>query len=133
MDAEKLYAQIKKDTDFAALAKEYSISPESKEGGELGWVEEGVADVFDEAAKQPLKTITKPLKSPFGYHIVQILERRPTRQKTLQEARELIKQELFEDKKQRAYIVWLEERRSQATVKINNELLETMTVELSDE
>lgn len=133
MDAEKLYAQIKKDTDFAALAKEYSISPESKEGGELGWVEEGVADVFDEAAKQGIKTITKPLKSPFGYHIVQVLERRPTRQKSLQEAKEQIQQELFEEKKQRAYIAWLEDRRSQATVKINEELLKTMTVELSDE
>ncbi len=133
MDAEKLYAQIKKDTDFAALAKEYSIGPEGIEGGDLGWVEEGVADVFDEAAKQGIKTITKPLKSPFGYHIVQVLERRPLRQKSLQEAREQIQQELFEDKKQKAYISWLEGRRGHATVKIHEELLKTMTVELNDE
>jgi peptidyl-prolyl cis-trans isomerase C len=133
MDAEKLFAQMKKDSDFAKLAKEYSIGPEGKDGGELGWVEEGIADVFDEAARQPLRSITKPLKSPFGYHIVQVLEKRPMRQKPLAEVKERIKQELFEDKKQKAYIVWLEERRSKTKVLINEDVLNTMTVELSDE
>jgi peptidyl-prolyl cis-trans isomerase C len=133
MDAEKLFAQMKKDSDFAKLAKEYSIGPEGKDGGDLGWIEEGIADVFDEAARQPLRSITKPLKSPFGYHIIQVLEKRPMRQKTLAEVKERIKQELFEDKKQKAYIVWLEERRSKAKVLINEDVLNTMTVELSDE
>ena len=55
------------------------------------------------------------------------------RQKPLSEVKERIKQELFEDKKQKAYIVWLEERRSKAKVLINEDVLNTMTIELSDE
>ncbi len=65
--------------DFAALAKEYSDDSGSKEnGGDLGWQDPAkyVAG-FEEAARQlPLNKVSQPVRSQFGYHIIQVLDRR---------------------------------------------------------
>ena len=39
----------KKKSDFASLAKKYSVSPEAKNGGLVGWIENGSVDIFDKA------------------------------------------------------------------------------------
>lgn len=65
--------------DFGELAKEYSDDSGSKEkGGDLGWQDPAnyVAG-FEEAVRtQPLNQISQPVRSQFGYHIIQVLERR---------------------------------------------------------
>lgn len=133
-DAENLYAQMQKqknhEGDFAKLAKEYSIGPEGAEGGTLGWVEEGAAPVFDEAAKLSMKVFTKPLQSPFGFHIIQILEKRPARQKSLSEVHQQIYNELLEERKQQVYSDWQKEQIKSAKTKINQEAIDAIVVDI---
>jgi peptidyl-prolyl cis-trans isomerase SurA len=65
--------------DFAALAKKYSADPGSKRlGGDLGWQTRGTfVPEFDAVAYTLTKNeISEPFESPFGYHIVQLLDRR---------------------------------------------------------
>ncbi len=72
---------VKPPADFAALAKQYSDDPGSKNnGGDLGWARPGqfVAE-FDQALFQDLKDgeVTKaPVKSQFGYHLIKRIESR---------------------------------------------------------
>lgn len=61
------------------LAKESSNDPGSADsGGELGWVGKGqFVKEFDEAARAlPIGQISDPIKTDFGYHIIQVEERR---------------------------------------------------------
>jgi peptidyl-prolyl cis-trans isomerase SurA len=70
---------IKAGGDFADFARRYSQDPGSaSQGGDLGWVRRGLlVKEFEEAAFD-LKPgeISKPVRTKFGYHIIQLLERR---------------------------------------------------------
>lgn len=71
----KLYAG----EDFATLAKEFSDDPGSGiEGGDLGWSDPAVfVPEFSEAVKtQEIGTIGQPVKTQFGYHIIEVQDRR---------------------------------------------------------
>lgn len=73
--AQALRKQLADGADFAALAKTESADPGSAaKGGDLGWVSHGMmVDAFEKAAFA-LKPgeISQPVKSPFGYHIIQL-------------------------------------------------------------
>lgn len=64
--------------DFADLAAEMSVDPGTKDkGGELGWFPKGVmTPTFQEAAfaLEPGQ-VSDPVQSPFGFHIIEVLER----------------------------------------------------------
>jgi len=65
--------------DFAAIAKAVSEDPGSAiEGGDLGWAGPGtfVPEVEAVLEKLALEEISEPFRSPFGWHVVQLLERR---------------------------------------------------------
>jgi peptidyl-prolyl cis-trans isomerase SurA len=65
--------------DFAAIAKAVSEDPGSAiEGGDLGWTGPGVFVPEFETVVNSLQPdeISEPFKSPFGWHIIQLLERR---------------------------------------------------------
>lgn len=68
--------------DFAELAKEYSEDPGSAvQGGDLGWTERGMMVPEFEAAALQLKPgqMSEPVKTEFGYHLIELLERRGNR------------------------------------------------------
>ena len=84
--AKKVEADLKKGADFAAEAKKYSTDPGSRDkGGELGWFRKGaMVPAFDKYAfSAPINKISDPIKSPFGYHIIQVEERKPAQKATL--------------------------------------------------
>lgn len=79
--------------DFADLATEYSVDRASKgNGGDLGYfTEDMLSDVFTNMAfNTPLKTVSDPFQSEFGWHIVEPLERRKGRQPDFEDMRDEI-------------------------------------------
>ena len=65
--------------DFASLAKTYSDDPGSgTQGGDLGWVSPGEMVPAFEKSMDALKIneLSEPVRSRFGWHIIQVLERR---------------------------------------------------------
>jgi foldase protein PrsA len=91
--AQKIEADLKAGKDFAAEAKQYSIDPGSKDkGGELGTFRRGqMVPAFDQAAfTLPVGQISAPVKSPFGYHIIQVEKRDPGEKATLANSRDKI-------------------------------------------
>ncbi|MDQ2873142.1 MAG: peptidylprolyl isomerase [Candidatus Eremiobacteraeota bacterium] len=80
--ANKVEADLKSGKDFAAEAKQYSQDPGSKDkGGDLGWQRKGgLVPAFEKYAyTAPLNQTSPPIKSPFGYHIIQVIERKPAK------------------------------------------------------
>ncbi|HKU66259.1 MAG TPA: peptidylprolyl isomerase [Candidatus Baltobacteraceae bacterium] len=84
--AQKVEADLKAGKDFATEAKQYSTDPGSRDkGGELGFFRKGaMVQAFDAYAfSAPINKISEPIKSPFGYHIIQVEERKPEQKATL--------------------------------------------------
>ncbi len=90
--------------DFAALAQEYSDDPGSSfSGGDLGWLGRGVTvPPFEEAAfALEVGQISEPVKSDFGYHIIEVLDKdteRPKDEATLAQEREQVFQDWLRQK-----------------------------------
>ncbi len=90
--------RLKKGEDFAAVAKEMSDDAVSREkGGDLGFFRRGVmVPKFEEAAfaMKPGEMTKEPVRTPFGFHIIKVLERKAERVKPLEEVRDQIVESL---------------------------------------
>jgi foldase protein PrsA len=108
--ADKLYAQLKAGADFAALAKKYSQDPGSKaQGGTLTISRGQTVPEFDKVAFE-LKTgeISKPVKTQFGWHIIQAEKDTTKSKKTpYAQVKEAIRQQLLQQQRSDALQKWL--------------------------
>ncbi len=102
--AEELQQRILAGEDFATLAAEYSDDGSGAEGGDLGWFGRGaMVPPFEEAAfSLAVGEVSAPIKSDFGYHIIEVLEKDENRPKD--EAR-------LEQERSEAFSNWLEEQK----------------------
>ncbi len=78
-EAKEIVKELKNGGDFAKIAKEKSTDTASAaEGGDLGWFSVGamVKEFNDAAYALEPKTISEPVKSDYGYHIIEVLEKR---------------------------------------------------------
>ena len=73
----KLKSEIEAGTDFAEAAKEHSKCPSGAQGGELGEFSQGqMVPEFDEVVfSAPLNAVQGPVKTNFGYHLIEITKR----------------------------------------------------------
>jgi foldase protein PrsA len=108
--ADQLYAQLKAGGDFAALAKKYSKDPGSAaQGGKLTISKGQTVPPFDKAAFS-LKTneISKPVKTQYGWHIIQPLSAiTKAKQTPLKDVTTSIRQQLLQQKKTEKMTQWV--------------------------
>ena len=95
--AMKIYSEAQ-NWDFAALARKYSADASSANGGEIGWVSRGEMIPAFEDAVFALKQgeISRPVLTPFGYHIIKAETREPSHTRSLAEVHDEIKKTLGE-------------------------------------
>jgi peptidyl-prolyl cis-trans isomerase SurA len=108
--------------NFEAMARQYSEDGSASNGGELNWVNPGDTVPQFEKAMNELKVgeISEPVRSPFGWHIIQVLERR--KQDMSKEAARLkARQEIRARKADEAYQDWIRELRDRAYVELKLE------------
>jgi len=110
-----------KTADFAELAKKYSEDGSAQNGGNLGWMGPGdLVPEFEQAMNRlQIGEVSNPVKSEFGWHLIQVLERREA-QLTVEKQREFARAAIRERKIDQAYQDWLRQLRDTATVKILN-------------
>lgn len=103
---------------FADLAREHSADPGSAaDGGNLSWNEPNIfADAFRRVVETaPVGEISEPFKSEFGWHIVEVLDRR-TQDATERSQQNRAYQMLFSRKYQEELENWQQEIRDQAYI-----------------
>lgn len=105
--------------DFAELARLHSQDGTAARGGDLDWVFQGDTVPEFERAMSELKPgeISQPVKTPFGWHLVQVLERRQAGL-TPERRRLQARQALRERKSDEAYQEWLRQLRDRTYVEI---------------
>lgn len=106
-------------TDFAALARQYSQDGSAAQGGDLGWASPGqFVPEFEEVMNRLAPgQIGEPLISRFGVHLIQLLERRNTALSPAQQ-REMVRNMLREKKLDQVYATWAQDVRARAYVEL---------------
>ncbi len=102
---EGLAARVARGEDFAALAKQYSEDPGSKDrGGDLGFFSEGLMAKPFEAAAFALAPgqVSAPVRTRFGWHLIRVEEVQPPETVPFEKARLEIARELLEEERARA-------------------------------
>ena len=111
-----------KAADFADLARLHSNDGSASKGGDLGWVYPGDTVPEFEKVMNELKPgdISAPTQSSFGWHLIQVLERR-TEDISADRLRQSARQAIRERKADEAYQEWLRQLRDRAFVEIRLE------------
>jgi peptidyl-prolyl cis-trans isomerase SurA len=122
-DARNRLLQLKERIDngvkFDELARLHSDDASASKGGDLGWINPGdTVPEFEKAmdALQPGE-VSEPIQSPFGWHLIQVLERRD--QDVTQERKKLLaRQAIRERKGEEAFQDWVRQIRDSAYVEL---------------
>lgn len=109
--AKDVIKEIKEGLSFKDAAEKYSSCPSKAQGGSLGTFGRGmmVPEFEDAAFELELGKISEPVKSQFGYHIIVVEEKLPERQKSLEEVKPQIMNNLLQTKQSQSYIDLVEE------------------------
>jgi peptidyl-prolyl cis-trans isomerase D len=98
--AEDVLNKAKHGGNFADLAKQYSEDTSKDKGGDLGWIVRGQTVPEFEAAAfgLPKGSISDLVKTQYGFHIIQVIDRQNARTQTFDEVRPTIEAQLKQDK-----------------------------------
>lgn len=108
--AQEIQQRLLAGESFDTLARQYSDDTGSgAQGGDLGWFGKGrMVAPFEEAAfSQEIGQISEPIKSEFGYHIIEVLEKDENRPKDPNQ---------IEQERQQAYQTWLNEAKTATAI-----------------
>ncbi|PKO84960.1 MAG: molecular chaperone SurA [Betaproteobacteria bacterium HGW-Betaproteobacteria-11] len=119
---ETLKERLDNGADFAELARLYSNDLSAAKGGDLGWLYPGDTVPEFEKAMDALKLneVSQPVQSPFGFHLIQVLERR-TEEAGKDRQRLQARMVLRERKADEAYQDWVRQLRDRAYVELRTE------------
>jgi len=121
--ANAIEAKLKGGGDFAALAKQYSSDPGSKDkGGELGFFTQGamVKEFSDAAFSMKVGAISQPVHSPYGWHIIQVEEIKPAQVASLANSEQKIKDAMLGAQEQSAVPAFIDKITNSATLTVSD-------------
>ena len=124
-EAVKARERIREGEGFAAVAKKVSQSPDSQEGGDLGFFSRGIMPPeFDEVVFTiKVGMLSEVVESPYGYHIFLVEEKREALDLDLEEVHAQIVEVLKRAKMDELYMEWMERIKKKIPVKINEDIL----------
>ncbi len=117
---ESLLKEVHSGKDFATLARQFSESPDAKDGGDMGFVTRtGTLPVLAEAAfKLKVGEVSDVVESAFGFHILKVTDKRSAGEVTLAEAKPQISNFLFQQKEREALNAYLSKLKAGAKIEI---------------
>ena len=130
--AQKVRKEIVDGADFGEKAKQYSDDPGSKDlGGDLGEVQKGMmVPEFEEATFTLDKfQVSEPIKTQFGYHLIQVTNITASQVRTLDEVKDQITQVVLQQEQKKVWDEWLAKAKEELGVqyKAGFELVTTTT------
>jgi peptidyl-prolyl cis-trans isomerase C len=124
----EVLTKLARGESFEKLASTYNVDKSREDGGDLGYIRRGQLAPsfaqFEEAAFSLRKKgeSSEVVKTPFGYHLIQLEERRGTALRPFDQVKEKINFFLQEKKRQDAYLAYVKETKSRAKIIVNEKL-----------
>jgi foldase protein PrsA len=125
--AHELIAKLKAGDDFGELAKTYSIDRGSAaHGGDLGFFAKGrmIPELEVVAFRLKPGQCSEPVKSQFGYHVIQVIDVHPARTQPLEEVQDEIRTRLDEERRASEFSQWLTNMKARATITYSADMAE---------
>jgi peptidyl-prolyl cis-trans isomerase SurA len=118
--AEMLRAQLSDGADFTELARQHSRDASAKDGGDLGTLKRGELAQDVEGAILGLKAgqLSKPFRSPLGYHVFRLESKEGLDGEGLVRIRSQIRDILFRQKYETRQETWLKEIKQRAIIEV---------------
>ncbi|MGA1795303.1 MAG: peptidyl-prolyl cis-trans isomerase [bacterium] len=134
--ADEILSKLKDGEDFATLAEAYSEYPiTSRKGGDMGYIKSGQSGMGREfervAFSLPIGAISEPVNTPFGYQIITVTEKQPSRAVPFEEVRDSIRKDLVNQMRKSLFDSYLQDLRKKATVAVNQKLFQTIKHDLA--
>jgi foldase protein PrsA len=120
-------SKLKAGAKFEDMAKQYSTDTSSKDkGGDLGFFGRGqMVPPFEAAAfSQQIGVVGPPVKSPFGYHIIEVLAKKPATTANLANSGATVRDQMTQQQEQAVIPTFLQTLRSKATIQITDAALQ---------
>jgi peptidyl-prolyl cis-trans isomerase C len=123
--AKNILERLKNGDDFATLARLHSVAPEAQNGGDMGFLARGHLPVSLEKPIFELErgAVSPVVKTSYGFHIFQVIEKRETDKPNIEESIERIKQGIQKEKLGAAYGQWLAKLRSRYKIVVNEDVI----------
>lgn len=124
--AQDILGQLQNGADFAVLAAAHSADGSAEAGGVLGFFTRGMMVPEFEAAAFGLEAgelVTEPVRTQFGYHIIETIERRLPEGEEFETQKESIRAGLQQQRGQQEVQEWLESLRTAAKIDVKDPLL----------
>jgi len=127
-EAERILSRIHEGTSMKELAEKHSFAPEASRGGVVDWIARDQLESSMEEALFSLEPgrVSPVVKSPYGYHIFQVLETRSERVKPPSEVLHEIEAILLRERQEAFLKKRLRDLRKRFEVAVNEELLDSM-------
>jgi peptidyl-prolyl cis-trans isomerase SurA len=104
-----LHAKLEGGESFGEMARQFSAGPGAEQGGDLGFFERGqmVKPLEDVAFRLKAGSISHPIRSPAGFHILKVEEREGSVEQSFEAVAEMIREQLYQQELQERYERWL--------------------------
>jgi peptidyl-prolyl cis-trans isomerase C len=118
--AENVLKQARAGVDFAKLARTYSDDASKGRGGDLGFFPKGQMVPAFEAAAFALapNQVSDLVESPFGFHVIKVIEKRPAQSVPFSEAAPRIEQYLRQEQQQAKTKAFVDQLRAKGNVQV---------------
>jgi len=117
---QEIKLEIVNGLSFEEAARKYSKCPSAAQGGSLGSFTRGrMVPEFEKAAFElQVGEISEPVKTQFGYHLIQLDEKSTEEAKSLEESRQMIVKNVLNQKQNEKYISSIEELKNKYKIEI---------------
>lgn len=119
--ADEVYKEAKKaGADFGDLAKKYSEGPTAPRGGDLSYFQRGrMVPEFDKVVfDMKVNDVSKPVRTQFGWHVIQLTDKKEGRQKPFEEVKESIEKLLINKNSRKAKAEMLKKLKDAAKIEV---------------
>ncbi|MBU0595475.1 peptidylprolyl isomerase, partial [Candidatus Bipolaricaulota bacterium] len=121
-----LHAQLVDGADFAELARAYSADTSNKDnGGDLDWFARGVMvqDFEDAAFALDVGSLSEPVQTQFGWHIIYLADRRAAHTPTLDEIKDQVREDYLASEVNERFTAWYDDFYAQSEIEVGIPLI----------
>ncbi|SFB45306.1 peptidylprolyl isomerase [Clostridium frigidicarnis] len=119
-EANNIAKEIEAGLAFEDAALKHSKCPSSQNGGDLGFFGKGsMVPEFEEVAfSSEVNTVSAPIKTQFGYHLVKVVDKKEAREKSLEEVKDAVERAILQEKQNQRYFDLTKELKNKFKVEV---------------